>query len=121
MPNDKLDRTEGGKGDAGASAASHTPGPWAYCGHPQPCECGYIFGDGGEVYIAKTLTLADEIDPVASKPQRVANARLIAAAPELLEALKAVVDSAVPNPRDHPTMFPAWDLAKRAIAKVEGR
>jgi hypothetical protein len=50
-----------------------------------------------------------------------ANARLIAAAPELLLALRAVIESARPHPREHPTMFRAWDIARAAIDKAEGR
>jgi hypothetical protein len=46
-----------------------------------------------------------------------ANARLIAAAPELLEELKAL--------RDHPDLYPRaetklWDRVETAIAKAEG-
>jgi hypothetical protein len=48
------------------------------------------------------------------------NARLIAAAPELLEALKQMVDSAHPHPVEHPTMTAAWEVARAAIAKAEG-
>lgn len=45
-----------------------------------------------------------------------ANARLIAAAPDLLDALKQLVE------RDEPVVFSEWlDVAKAAIAKAEGR
>jgi hypothetical protein len=50
--------------------------------------------------------------------EREANAALIAAAPELLEALRQVVASATPNIHDHPAMCEAWDTAKTAIAKA---
>jgi hypothetical protein len=46
-------------------------------------------------------------------PEQEANARLISAAPELLEALKAVIAI---SDRSHD----AWDAAKAAIAKAEG-
>jgi hypothetical protein len=53
--------------------------------------------------------------------ERDANARLIAAAPALLAALKQMVASAVPNPDDHPSMTKAWKVAEAAIAKAEGK
>ncbi len=40
---------------------------------------------------------------------------------ELLRALKAVVKSANPNPREQPEMFAAWTIAEIAIAKAEGK
>jgi len=46
------------------------------------------------------------------------DARLIASAPELLEALKSVVESATPNARDNPSMSLAWQKARAAIAKA---
>lgn len=49
-----------------------------------------------------------------------ANANLIAAAPKLLAALRAVVSSATPKAYEHPAMHLAWEIAKEAIAKAEG-
>lgn len=46
-----------------------------------------------------------------------ANARLIAAAPDLLEALRALLDD--PDPRGAPAQV--WEQARAAIAKAEGR
>lgn len=70
--------------------AKHTPGPWSYCGvqAKDPCPCGFVFGDGGQVYVAKALSLSDEVDPVADASTRHANTKLIAAAPELADALE---------------------------------
>lgn len=59
--------------------AKHTPGPWGtdnYDSEP------YINTDGGETNIAMCFDLRDG--------RQKANARLIAAAPELLEAAKRV-------------------------------
>lgn len=39
----------------------------------------------------------------------------------LLAALKLVVASAVPNPVEHPRMAIAFEAARMAIARVEGR
>lgn len=37
----------------------------------------------------------------------------------LLQALKDVVKSAVPNPKEHPAMFAAWQKAEALIKKLE--
>jgi len=73
-----------------------TPGPWSFCKGrraPNPCSCGYVFGHGGEVYVAKSLNLGDDVDPVASEEARSANARLIAAAPEMAEEIADNLDT----------------------------
>lgn len=74
----------------------HTPGPWAlngnYIGSETAGNIGYSFGDN------------------------VANAHLLAAAPELLAALKAVLEH---NIAHHNHMTHA--AARAAIAKAEGR
>ena len=46
--------------------------------------------------------------------------RLIAAAPDLLEALETVLASASPTEKDHPRMFSAWQKVLAAIAKSKG-
>jgi len=85
----------------------HTPGPWrafktvfdqhaveAFNSDEKETEC-----------LCRVDGWGSEID--------IANARLIAAAPELLEALKAVVAI---SDRKHD----AWDAAEAAIAKAKG-
>lgn len=69
---------------------SHTPGPWQRCCQNKPRTCGYIFSADGQAYLAKVLELGDGVDPVCNDQDREANARLIAAAPDLLEALKRI-------------------------------
>lgn len=100
--------------------SQHTLGPWSFCGNgphqAKPCACGCIFGDGGQVYVAKTLTLDDSVDPVASERQRDANTRLIAAAPELLDALEFVL----PMLRDEGEHEPEYQRAVAVIAKAKG-
>lgn len=51
-----------------------------------------------------------DVDLIA---ERAANARLIAAAPDLLAALKGLMA--------HPNSAKAWDAADQAVAKAEGR
>ncbi len=97
---------------------AHTPGPWVHRSfepHTYGCDfvngpnrariaqCGDIVGKGPHGYC-----LSVDADEIA------ANARLIAAAPELLAALKAVVSVA-----DRATV--QFDQARAAIAKAEGK
>ncbi|MBK8225401.1 MAG: hypothetical protein IPK73_30675 [Candidatus Obscuribacter sp.] len=60
-----------------SNTTKHTPGPWS--AHAQE-----IIGNTGE--LIATIELTDGMDPGESY----ANARLIAAAPELLEALEGM-------------------------------
>lgn len=74
-------------------SSKHTPGPWEVChgGHGGPS--GFVIDE----YYVLNRTVADDVaiaadivDPATQMPSE-ANARLIAAAPELLEALEAVI------------------------------
>jgi len=91
------------------SKAQHTPGPWTW-GKSYDGLYGSGSGQDNEV-----LTYEDYDGMwLAYVPQREANARLIAAAPELLEALENLEndDGSIP---DH-----AWNLCQAAIAKAKG-
>lgn len=101
--------------------AKHTPGPWTLPHFAQPdvnCECRYVLCDHLMGAVATVHCSGDGDDWIShgDNPryeQAVANARLIAAAPELLEALQAVVRVA-----DRKT--DEFDMARAAIAKAEG-
>ena len=74
--------------------SGHTPGPWSLPHFAKPevgCQCGYVLTEEHFGAIA-TVHCSGEGDIFANGdnpkfPQAVANARLIAAAPELLKAL----------------------------------
>lgn len=93
------------------SEQKHTPGPWYTDGGA----CG-VFHDGGTSRIA---TIEGNFTSV-----RIANARLIAAAPELLEALKRIGDPefryASDDDEDTQLSMRIAD-ARAAIAKATGR
>lgn len=108
------------------SESKHTPGPWIFeptevGGGPWP-HYGLINGrDGGPVPIH--IVLDPKLD-VEDDYEAQANARLVAAAPELLEALQAIIQ------REND--FNRWgqgtligdsvaDNARRAIAKATGQ
>lgn len=82
--------------------ASHTPGPWTISGASTIKTLG-----GNKTYIASI-----------AKNDRPANARLIAAAPDLLAALEELC--LAPN-KHRPDEY--WEAARAAIAKakVKGR
>lgn len=90
--------------------SAHTPGPWLVLRDPEV---------GGPLVATEDVAIADVMEMEGGMSE--ANARLIAAAPDLLAALRQVVESAYPNPDEHPTMTAAWRVAEAAIAKAEGR
>jgi len=80
-----------------------TPGPWRAIGGKG---CHVIEAANG-TSVAESFGRLD--------PENIANARLIAAAPDLLTSLRELVDS--PNAKQNA----AWDRARLAIAKTEGK
>ena len=101
--------------------SKHTPGPWEVFDDVEGCEfpgidnagesivlCGSIFDDGG--------IRGD------TKEERLANARLIAAAPDMLEAIEETLQSVVMN-RMYDTIEisrDAIELLRAALAKAKG-
>lgn len=79
----------------------HTPGPWEWRGH-------WLHGKQDLI-----LWYTTDDDGVRAKPE---NARLIAAAPDLLEACQAVVKSAEAN--QAAINIPLLDALRAAIAKA---
>ena len=107
------------------SNTKHTPGPWAN----DPNGTGAV-GDistaDGELCVAQAQQTSPSGRP---DPARDANARLIAAAPELLEALKKIVECERKRAKDlqHrkawlPLKFSEERIsaAEAAVAKAEG-
>lgn len=103
--------------------AKYTPGPWETL--PEECDKPYIRVRGtrpGERYkIANVLTLAYEGVPAREADETRANARLIAAAPDLLEAAAAVVARwDTPNWKDAAPTGEVIARLRAAIAKARG-
>ena len=73
-------------------SAKHTPGPWRV-GAPGPNGCHTVGTEGGLM----TAMVAHSINHPEQASQAIADARLIAAAPELLEALQDAVALADAN------------------------
>jgi hypothetical protein len=90
----------------------HTPGPW------HPFNAGWITSARGPIcamYAMKSGNYEDDTEGLS-------NARLIAAAPELLEALKELADLFQDTLTGdyRPDSF-TFQPARAAIAKAEGR
>jgi hypothetical protein len=71
--------------------SKHTPGPWQVGTTDSEGNLAVELYDSGPI-TALVLPMGEDFDS-SHAPERDANARLIAAAPELLEALQAFVDS----------------------------
>ena len=92
--------------------SKHTPGPWGIERHYDP---GYKFISAKKhTALAQVVWCMEDED---RSPECEANAHLIAAAPELLEALEALV---LDESKEYiPTRL--WDAARAAIAKAKGQ
>lgn len=92
----------------------HTPAPWRYYTEPQPNGCPVI--GHGNLMVAVVAHSVNERD---QHETALANARLIAAAPDLLDELEYL--SAVMACHDKtPEEALALEAAKKAIAKAKG-
>lgn len=99
-------------------SAAHTPGPWSmsayipYEGHASARY--YIYGHCGD---SRSPTVA-HIKNSTKQPME-ANARLIAAAPELLDALRRAAQALAHACEASPGLYlAAYELAAAAIAKA---
>ena len=105
--------------------AKHTPGPWEFAewnaGVNNTPGFGLIAKCGGPDVTIHTRTL-DGNGYVDCTERAMANARLIAAAPDLLAALQTLnlVVGLTPIAGNKGALQEACDMARAAIAKAEG-
>jgi hypothetical protein len=104
-------KTQKSENNAGVPSASHTPGPWLlYTDKFDPDMCAQVYIRGAAI----ADIYADNILPTG---QGMANARLIAAAPELLNLVKNILPMAIKTDAGG-----QWVAdARAAIAKATGR
>ena len=105
------------------SGATHTPGQWQAC-KDAACPCGAIWDASGKIHLC---TAFDETalgmdafasDIGVSRVERIANARLIAAAPDLLAACKSMLEQA--DDYGGLAYEVAHEAARVAIARAKG-
>ena len=94
------------------SATVHTPGPWHVLG-----EHGCAFQIGDHVDASKASILATRFMWEGKEQEMAANGRLMAAAPELLEALQDLVEA---GEEAWGSTRPCVAEAIRVIAKATG-
>ena len=96
----------------------HTPGPWRAVYPPQLPAPEYvpihIYGHDSDSPLRRAAEFNVCTVTSYSWLERKANARLIAAAPDLLEALENLENDAGQIPQF------AWDMVQEAIAKAKG-
>jgi hypothetical protein len=110
------------------SEGFHTPGPWTVETQPSDSGGSYITGhitSPRHTYAGNRVSRRDSITDPNTMTRN--DAYLIAAAPDMLAALKAVCDWLLGTPgRDppgewaHPLFKKSYELATAAIAKAEG-
>lgn len=91
--------------------SGNTPGPWSAQEYASPTGTYFVRGANDEKIIGGGVSLQE------------GNARLIAAAPDMLAALRMIVEGPWPDDVDDPQKQAIWDekIARAAIAKAEGR
>ena len=92
--------------------SAHTPGPWQYLRSPS-----------GPIRVGPSHNCTVAVAPFPPTGDQEANARLIAAAPELFDALNALVNAVSPDDNDkscEPYFRPALKAARAALAKAQG-
>jgi len=98
--------------------SKHTPGPWTLF---QDQSVRHYAGiEAGKLSIV-SIGYPDELNPIddsgvhgRTDEEALANAYLIAAAPDLLEALENLEND------DNSIPYHAWDMVQSAIAKAKG-
>jgi hypothetical protein len=100
--------------------AQHTPGPW------EINDNGLIYGqcregDDEAPCVADVIKDRELAAFGIMSPEETANARLIAAAPELLFALEALIEYAQDTmPQELDGSLDVWTQAQAAVAKARG-
>lgn len=101
-------------------AVAHTPSPWEvnWAGSSKNGQFVYdeVYVYAPSCGVDDIAIAADIVDPLTGKPS-IENARLIAAAPEMLAALMTVVKEGLP---DGPGYAPIEAAARAAIARATG-
>ena len=118
--------------------SEHTKGPWTACRDGE-CSCGQVWskpadrpvamietGEWGDTYWecedGEAVRREIPYGPALPREQEIANARLIAKAPKMYEALEIIAHNLSPNgskAQTHNQLSYAIGVAVQAIAKAE--
>jgi hypothetical protein len=105
----------------GENMTQHTPGPWTVHEVPEYLQTDFhyhIHGPGNGYFTPCSIYG----DGIKNKGTALANARLIAAAPVMLEALKGLVAEAAKHPAvEYKPLRGALKVIQAAITQAEGR
>jgi len=99
----------------------HTPGPWELSNDHKPSP--YVIRQVGRFGGLASVKFHGFNKTERAREEQTANARLIAAAPDLLNALRSILDSFVTGEHyetKNPYSRPYVQDALKAIAKAEG-
>lgn len=104
-------------------AKKYSPGPWRVCGEDRGiCICLQVWSVSADMPVADVNTANEESVPFPDEETMKHNAVLISAAPELLEALQAVLklqkSFIFSTPTDRYKFAVAVDAANAAISKA---
>ena len=94
--------------------STHTPGPWRMGRVQDPGNAAWYVTPQPKL-LADVCVVEFDCDTARRIEEHEANARLIAAAPELLEVLEGIVTR-----KDPEGFLPEYDKARAAIAKAKG-
>jgi len=109
---------EGGSMNRKTYPMKHTPGPWRECGADKGgCVCGLIWSTTADRPVAGIEPRPEGFEKMPEGEAR-ANARLIAAAPDLLAALKELVYMIDMH---RLAVGGCVDEARKAIERAEGK
>ena len=97
--------------------SNHTPGPW---GTEDGAEVWPMEGPTSFVTLARVTGPWSDSQWYGSVEEGRANGRLIAAAPELLDALKELIEYDEGSFGEETYGLEVWQRCKAAIAKAEG-
>lgn len=111
------------------SENKHTPGPWRtghHCRDDHPCDCRYIFGNDDRMGAVAEVHVTLPGDFISDNPppdEAKANMLLLAAAPDLLDALADLAEAArnACNAAQHTPLVEALANADAALAKATER
>ena len=105
------------------TTAAHTPGPWMvphFARDDVTCNCAFVLAEGycgaiATIHVGNGLLIGEGGNDCPPMPEAQANARLIAAAPELLAMLSAVMRAPTGGVNDYCPI-----KARALIAKATG-